>query len=947
VNTQSSRGLAALSPLVLAVLAACGGGGGGGGEAETSAAAPAPEASTPQAVADDGTLDKTYGPVIADTAVIAGESTGRVFYVDARSGTDSNDGLSQTAAGSGKGPWQTLAKVNASVLPGDTVRLACGSSWNETLRPARSGTSSARITIASYPAGCTTPAAIDGANYIATSAWTRHAGSIYKTTLALKPTQLLSTAGAMTWAHHPNRGFDASAPNSVYLRNAADSNSVVSGDKTGSTYVTTGSDLVLPSGASIAAGTTIRVRPNAWSMDETTVSSVSGTRLTLSAATSYPVKKGWGFYLAGQMWMLDSPGEWYWDPLTKLLYAWMPDSGSPAANMRATTREVGINLDSLSYVTVDGVYLRNTGTGVSARAAKYVVLRNMRIEDIAGIGIDAYNAVGASITSNVIARTERDGIAGTGSQNLAISGNRVVQAGVQMSGSTVLSLPRRTLAGISAGTGAVITQNTVADTGYNGITFASATQASFNTVTGACTTLDDGAGIYTSGSGNNSTIEGNVVMDVRGAPDGKGSSTVVSEAKGIYLDEHTTGVLVKGNTVVNADHGLKVHISSNNQLVGNTLYGNRRSQVMFHENENSTRASGDVYGNLVQANRIVPTSSDATGFLHETTISNTTLFAQYDANVYYDRLYSRIGTEKTPTSVVEYGIGAWQAATYPDGSARGQDPTATAASSVNYATARIAGATLVPNGKLSSSLDGWAAYNDGTPKGTLTRESCDRGFCARYVAGGSAGLVSTPYFSVVKGQWYRISVDVQGAVDGQILNLVLRRGGGGSNGYEPLSALYAYVPISRGWTRLTYTVQATQSVQANDPVTLDRGARIDFAQIQPGQTLNIANVEMVPVTLSEASSRTEILVNATGSDASLECPTASSAPTLCGQFFRLGDNAAVTWPRVLGPRSSEVIFTLDRSLIDSDRDGIADSQDLCTDTGTGSSVNASGCSLSQ
>lgn len=992
-NRPSASLAHALSTVSLSVLlAACGGG--GGAEVEPSAsstpftAAPAPTATSHPAASatpasasesDSSGASADAGPflvdavagssssqwvgvdetptatilavssntILRDTTVIPGSATGAIYYADNRIGNDANDGLSPTQIAPGRGPWQSLSRATQALNPGDTLRLACGASWNETLRPARSGTATAAITIASHPAGCNNPAAIDGSTYLGPAAWTQESGSIYRARLSQRPSLVLSDAGVFRIAHHPNRGYDSAKPTSLFFANAADSNLQTVGNVSGSTYLTTGSDFKLPTGAAITPGTLVRVRPNAWTLSEVSVSSVSGTRVNLASPTRGQVKSGWGYYFVGQRWMLDSPGEWFWDAAAGMLFAWLPNSSAPTGFTRAVTRSVGVNLSSLQYITVDGLTVRGVVTGIDARSSRNVVVRNSRIEDTAHHGIDATGSTALTAASNALSRTGGDSIIAGAGTNAQVLNNRINQSGVRIVNGNVVSLPVSAVGAIIGGDFGTITGNTVTDTAYTSIMVHNGSTVTGNSVAGSCATLDDCGGIYTYGPDNNSVITGNLVRDTRGALDGKGSLPLTTQAQGIYLDELATGVLVEGNTVTGADHGIQVHISSNNTIRRNKLYGNRVSQIFMQEGSARGNEAGDLFGNIVDANQVVPTTSTARGFWHLTTVNDTTRFAAYDTNIYFDRLFARVGVEETPAGLVEYTFKAWQAAKTPGGQPRQQDASGRAASAITNASLVIAGSNIVPNGQFPNSLTGWSTYNATAPRGTLTRLACELGFCAHYVAGGSEGLVSSPNFSVTKDRWYRITADVKGSVNGQVLNLVLRRGGGGSNGYEPLSSLYAYVPITTSWSRLTFTVQATKSIQAADPLTGDLGARLDFASIKPGQSLTLGNVEIVPVDIPASSSRTALLINDTASPATVVCPTAGSAPQLCGSFYRLSDNAPVAWPYPLTARSSEIVFTLDTSLIDSDADGIANSQDACAATPAGLAVNAQGCALWQ
>lgn len=916
-----------LAALIVLTLAACGGGGTGSPD-----------------TADAGTLAQPLGARLARPD--AGATT-NVYYIDSTIGNDSFDGSSQAVGPNNVGPWRSLARLaRATLNPGDTVRLACGSVWNETLKLASSGTAASPITVNAYPSSsCKSLPVIDGSTSIGSAAWTLHKGSIYKATLASAPLLLSASTGALTWAHHPNRGFDGTQPSSLYLRNAVDSDSSMVNGTPRSTYLTTGADLKLPTGATLTAGTTLRVRNNAWVIDETTIASIAGTRLNLSTPTSSPVAAGWGYFLLGQLWMLDSPGEYHYDSAAKTLYLWMPNSARPTVPVYAAQLATGIDAGARSYVTFDGLAVRFVGTALSMRNSTGITLRNANLQDVSGVGVDAAGSSAGRLEANVITRTGGNAISGANATGLQVVNNTITSAGVLMSGDTVVSLPAGSNGAIVAGLKSTVTGNAVSDAGYDGIVPMAGSTVSGNYVYGACSVLDDGAGIYTSGPNNNSIISGNVVVHSRGAIDGKPTTQAFTQAQGIYLDEHASGVTVTGNSVTDADHGIQLHISNNNNILNNKLYGNRKSQLWLQETDNEVQAGGDVYGNVVAGNQVAPMSSSARGLYLQSLITDTYHFAQFDRNVYLDRIYARMSTEEAPGSLVDYSFPNWQLAKLPNGTARALDPNGKAASAAQYAPALVAGSNIVPNGNLLVDATGWTAWNQTSPFGVLTRQACTPGYCANYVAGASQGLVSTPNFSVVKDQWYRVSFDVQAGADNQAISALVRRGGGGSNGYEPLSNVYYNGTASRGWKRISFTLQANATVNAGDPVTLDKGARLDFEHVLTGQTLVVTNVEIVPITSATAATNTAMLLNTSSGPNLAACPLANTQPTQCSLFVRLSDSAPIVWPYTLTARSSEIVYTLDPSLLDSDGDGIADSQDLCPGTAKGLAVNAKGCSI--
>lgn len=86
--------------------------------------------------------------IVCSTLPVPVSAAGVTYYVDANSGSDNNNGTSQTA------PWQSLDKVNNTTFqPGDTICFKAGSTWTGTLYPKGSGVSGSPITIDMYGTG--------------------------------------------------------------------------------------------------------------------------------------------------------------------------------------------------------------------------------------------------------------------------------------------------------------------------------------------------------------------------------------------------------------------------------------------------------------------------------------------------------------------------------------------------------------------------------------------------------------------------------------------------------------------------------------------------------------------------------------------------------------------------------------------------------------------------
>lgn len=761
---------------------------------------------------------------------------------------------------------------------------------------------------------------------------------------------IFGSGRAVNIAHHPNRGHDPLGPDSLYYSIAQDSARTVVSGKTVSTSLTTGTDFHLPAGATLTPGTGIRIRVNDWNLDERKIASVSGSLINLDSPADYPLYKNWGYFLTGQLWMLDEPGESFYDATSNTVYVWMSDGQPPGGRVSIGQIDVGIDISSANYVVVDGLAVRNTGTGIRMNLAKNVTVRNMIIEDVLGRGVDAAQSVTVDIGTSRFTRTGRESISGRDGgfslSNFSIHDNDISESGVTLNGNVVSSLPMDVAAAVHAGVGATVKRNSLRGMAYLGISPLQNSVVSDNYVENACLVLDDGGAIYLGATSSNSLIDHNTVIHAVGSKSGKPADHY-THAQGIYLDNHTSGVTVSNNTVVDAYYGILLHDAFNNVVQNNTLYGNRRYQFSTSEDSNTVRSTGDVYGNVVNGNRFFQTNGIPPVY-HLTAYNSTADAAAYDSNLYFTLVSRNIAEEKWSTGLAAYSFPQWQSATTSSGTPRNLDPLGSEvnSSALNYALYTITGSNIVPNGNFAAGMTQWYSWNQTPPYGQESLVSCRPGRCIKYVAGASTGILDSPYFSIVQGQWYRLSFDLQGSAANQSFYAIVRRGGGGTNGYENLMAPEGFTATT-GLRRYSIVFQSAKTINVNDPLTLDRGARVDFTSIQPGQAITVANVELVPISAVSATLRTKILVNPTATPASVDCPLVGAEATFCSDFVRFTDGQPVIWPYPLAPGDSEIIYTRDSTLTDADRDGIPDSQDTCASTPAGQSVNAKGCSFSQ
>ncbi|EHR70154.1 hypothetical protein BurJ1DRAFT_1282 [Burkholderiales bacterium JOSHI_001] len=882
-------------------------------------------------------------PVPARSWVLPADA--RRFHINSQTGDDALDGLAAQAAGPGQGPWRSFGRLaGAGLRPGDAVLLACGSQWQQTLKLPASGTAERPIYVGTDPGRpCAAPPTIHGRLDIPASAWSPLRGAVHRATLAATPLQLFSSAGALSLAHHPNRGHLGNDPASPYLALPSPGNAVPKqGGGTGSNQVTLGPELQLPAGAALEEGLQFHVRTTSWLIDTATVTAVAGRQINLSRSTSYPLQAGWGYYLTGQAWMVDSPGEWHFDAASRVLTCWSPDSAAPGSGVVASVLDTGIDLRDRQHVVVDGVAIDHVGTGIDLRRSERVRIRNASVQDVAERGVNAASTRGATIESSLIARTGLDALGGHfegegHAMALTALNNLIRDSGVRLDGDTVLSLPRRSQGAIHAGPDSVVRGNTIVNAGYHGIRLWGNSTVENNLVLGACSVLDDCGAIYAWSSAD-SAIRNNIVAHTRSPLSGKPDKERHSQSQGLYLDLATSRITVQGNSAADTDNGIQVHVGDHHALEANHLYGNRRGQLWLQETSNARRAAGDLHDIGVSRNLMAAVVPGSSGLRLQTRFGSTAGFGSVNGNRYLDAPDAVAVSNASAGGTRDFSFRQWQSGTA-SGLPDARDATGNSANA-GRSWYSVAGANLVPNAALEDGLAGWSSWNAAPQAAQLLREPCPSGLCARLVAGGSASRLSSPPMALRRGQWYRLSVDLSSDSDAQRVALVLRRAGGAGEAGPSLADRPLGTTAGRDWRRHSVLFRSTLDTPSGNS-----GARLDVDGIAPGHWLSLARLELVPVQPSALAQVSAILLNAAAAPALLACPFTGAQAASCNHVLDMQTGEPVAWPLRVAAHASTIVHGFDPQLLDADGDGIPDHQDLCPGTPALKVVDASGCAL--
>ncbi len=568
---------------------------------------------------------------------LSGACFGTTYYVSSQ-GNDLNTGITLLD------PFRTIAHLNTlSFNPGDSILFRSGDRFQGELVINNSGNNSNAIYIGAYGTG-DMPELIGGDTLFN---WNNFEGPIYRTHFGATIKLLTVNSEQQMLARHPNEEWFAlniGAPNT----DLQDLNRIGDPDWSGATLL---------------------VMNNDWSLNPYSVQSFNsgtGDFVVANGVTANP-SSDVEYCIVDHLEALDSPGEWYQDPLTDSIYLWTFDGQDPSLHdVLASTRENGIYILG-NYVKVEGLKINCFGhSGIRFDNRHHIEITSNDIRNVKRHGIYSLFGHTNKILNNTIRNVGHFGIVGYDTPNSIIHENRLMNVGLYHNISE-LGLQTSKGSGIRfSGDSLVIENNKLENIGYNGIHFKGVGCAIQSNVIKyfSKTTWDSGA-IYcwnqhfdslgSSGTWikNNIIIGGMDSTNVR-FPDNR-------KAFGIYTDDRIHNVEVRDNFVAQTFVGIFLH---NNRFVtahGNELYNNWDNDIRL--TTDAIVSEGDMYGNIVEQNRLFRTDTIRNNLGVRCRWSTYDL-GDYDSNYFYQPYYdSSVNFSYRPDDVNEefynYSLNDW------------------------------------------------------------------------------------------------------------------------------------------------------------------------------------------------------------------------------------------------------------------------------------------------
>ncbi len=572
------------------------------------------------------------------------------------SSSQGNDSRSSSQAQNSSTPWKSIDKLNSiasSLKSGDQILFKSGDTFYGSISTKKSGSSSSPITYSSYGSG--SKPVITG--FVTVSSWTSKGNGIYESnTLSTgsKVNSVVINGKMYAMGRYPN----ANSSNNGYL-----------------TFESHGSRYIKDNNSSLSSGwngAQLVVRTNRYTIERSTITSVSGSTISYSPSFTVGLTDKFGYFVQNSIKALDQFGEWYYNPSTKKIDVYFGSSSPNSNTVQVSGKDVLFSIED-SHIVLDGLAIRGANTyGISGTQSGVSDLQvtNCSIDFSGIVGISLANRHDFVMDNTSITYSNSVGVSLFYKNSNPVIKNSTIQNSGTFQGMLQPDEGNKWATGIYSNEGLTATNNQVINSGYIGINFAGSNNLIKNNyVDTFCNVLDDGGGIYTvnyTSSGKtpktmlNRSIISNIVLHGMGAKEG--AYTSISDyypSEGIYMDDNSMNVQVLNNTVAYcSDGGIYVHNTKNYTLTGNVFYNNRVRQIGLQDDNKGD----EITGGLIRRNQLFSQLSSQDILQLSSSKNNMSNFGSFDSN-YYCRPSDEnniINTNWFGNRTTQYNLSGWQ-----------------------------------------------------------------------------------------------------------------------------------------------------------------------------------------------------------------------------------------------------------------------------------------------
>ena len=530
-------------------------------------------------------------------------SKGNTYYFSSTGGDDSRTAVQARQQAT---PWRSLGKLNrifGQLQPGDSVLFKRGDVFYGSIVAGQSGVTGSPIVLAAYGQG--EDPIISGFSKL--SGWVSGGNGIWQAPcqgcgLGVNMVTIGDTAQAM--GRYPNSGY-------LKIQSHTDNTAITDPGLAGGPDWT-GADVV--------------IRKNRFIIDRIPIVSQQGSTLTYKKGTYYQPMDNYGYFIQNDIRTLDQPGEWYYDPKQHTMNIYF-GAGQPTAKVLASSIDTLVSIQNRQFLVFEGLNFQGANKdGFFLSGATNITLNRCRVSFSGLDGIKAVQSNNLTLSNLVVDHSNDNGILLKGAGSM-VTDCRVTHTGTIPG----IAIEEHSYVGIQIdGSNNTVQRSVIDTTGYAGIFFWHSNSSTIqnNSVDYFCFVKDDGGGIYTwSGDIDTVTrrdagvISGNIVLNGITAAGGTDNAHAAI-AMGIYLDENSSGVTVRNNTVAHCTTGIFLQDAHEVTVTGNTVYDNgtqlqiRRPQIKGnpHDNDISNNTAVADRGDQILFGLSSAVPTDVTGF---------------------------------------------------------------------------------------------------------------------------------------------------------------------------------------------------------------------------------------------------------------------------------------------------------------------------------------------
>jgi hypothetical protein len=514
------------------------------------------------------------------------------------SSTEGEDSRASVLARNPSTPWRSLHKLNlimSSLSPGDSVLFKRGEVFYGTINVTNGGNSSAPIVFGAYGSG-QKPIIT---SLIRLNGWTSKGNGVFESNTSINHNGRINVVTLNGTPYAMGRFPNSNAAGRGYLMiDAIPSDNAIQGSGMGGSVDWSGGEIV--------------IRKNPWVIDRHPITGASNSRIDYGGIqTKYKAQRNYGFFIQNHPATLDEFGEWYFNENTQKLSVFFGNQNPEQVQVEVSNVSNLIHVNwGKGHLVFSNLDLRGANErGVFIEEAPNVSILNCNISLMGEFAIAGVLSHDLEVNGCKITESLNNGIfIPNTTRNVKIRNNEIVNTFMFNGMGRNADLNGQAIYTSGNADNGVIENNRIINTGYMAINFGgNNTIVKNNFIDNYCVHKTDGGGIYswegpTNRSLSNRLIKGNIVLNGIGYKEGTPDVFTVAPppVEGIYLDDNTSGVSIKNNTLANiSGKGVFFHNARNVDFEENLVYNSSEAVFFGDDNLGDAISNVNVFNNTL------------------------------------------------------------------------------------------------------------------------------------------------------------------------------------------------------------------------------------------------------------------------------------------------------------------------------------------------------------